>query len=55
MNYSRRWLFHRDLIREPIGRRLDRRSAHRLARSHASALNEICERLLKEPLLPLVD
>jgi hypothetical protein len=43
-------------MREPIGRRLDRRSAHRLARGRdTSALNEICERLLKEPLLPLVD
>jgi hypothetical protein len=53
MNYSRRWLFHRELIRKPIGRRLERRSAHRLTCGRdASALGEICERRLTEPLLP---
>jgi hypothetical protein len=55
MNYSRRWLFHRELIREPIGQRLERRSTHGLTCGRdASALSEICERLLKEPLLPPV-
>jgi hypothetical protein len=55
MNCSRRWLFHRELIRKPIGRRLERRSTHRLTYGRdASALSEICERLLKEPVLPPV-
>jgi hypothetical protein len=55
MNYSRRWLFHRELIRKLIGWRLERRSAHRLTCGRdASALSEICEHLLKEPLLPPV-
>ena len=39
----------------PIGRRLERRSTHRLTCGRdASALSEICERPLKEPLLPPV-